>query len=39
MKLSINIYSIPLGFDHCYLIQDKGVIMIDGGSPKKAEAF
>lgn len=37
--MSLKIYPIPLGFDHCYLIQDKGVIMIDGGTSKKAKAF
>jgi glyoxylase-like metal-dependent hydrolase (beta-lactamase superfamily II) len=37
--MSIHIYSIPLGFDHCYLIQDKGMIMADGGAPKKAKEF
>jgi hydroxyacylglutathione hydrolase len=37
--MGVNIYPIQLGFDHCYLIQDKGVIMIDGGTPKKAKAF
>jgi hydroxyacylglutathione hydrolase len=37
--MGINIYPIPLGFDHCYIIQDKGTIMIDGGTPKKAKEF
>jgi len=37
--MSTHIYSIPLGFDHCYLIQDKGTIMVDGGAPKKAKEF
>ena len=37
--MSINIYPIPLGVDRCYIIQDKGVIMIDGGAPKKRKAF
>lgn len=37
--MSIKIYPIPLGFDTCYIIQDKGIIMIDGGAPKKAKAF
>jgi len=35
----MNIYPIPLGVDQCYIIQDKGVIMIDGGAPKKRKAF
>ena len=37
--MSTNIYPIPLGFDHCYLIRDKGTIMVDGGAPKKAKEF
>ncbi len=37
--MSTHIYPIPLGFDHCYLIQDKGTIMVDGGAPKKAKEF
>lgn len=37
--MGINIYPIPLGFDHCYIIQDKGTIMIDGGAPKQAKEF
>jgi hydroxyacylglutathione hydrolase len=37
--MGINIYPIPLGFDHCYIIQDKGTIMIDGGAPKQAKKF
>ena len=37
--MSTRIYPIPLGFDHCYLIQDKGTIMVDGGAPKKAKEF
>ena len=37
--MSTHIYPIPLGFDHCYLIQDKGTIMVNGGAPKKAKEF
>jgi hydroxyacylglutathione hydrolase len=37
--MSINIYTIPLGFDQAYIVQGEGVIMIDGGAPKKAKAF
>ena len=37
--MGMNIYPIPLGFDHCYIIQDKGTIMIDGGAPKQAKEF
>ncbi len=39
LKMSTNIYPIQLGFDHCYLIRDKGTIMVDGGAPKKAKEF
>jgi len=37
--MSVNIYPITLGFDHCYIIQDKGTIMIDGGAPKELKEF
>jgi len=37
--MSIRIHPITLGFDHCYIIQDKGTIMIDGGAPKKINKF
>ncbi len=37
--MSVNIHSITLGFDHCYAIQDKGVVMIDGGAPRQAKGF
>ncbi len=37
--MGINIYPIHLGFDCCYLIQDKGIIVIDGGTPGKIKAF
>lgn len=37
--MSITIHPIRLGLDRCYVIQDKGVIMIDGGFPKEARAF
>jgi len=37
--MSIAIHPIHLGLDRCYVIQDKGVIMIDGGFPKEARAF
>jgi hydroxyacylglutathione hydrolase len=37
--MTINIYPIPLGVDQGYIIQGEGVIMIDGGAPKKAKAF
>ena len=37
--MGIKIYPIRLGFDCCYIIQDKGIILIDGGAPKKAKDF
>jgi len=37
--MSIHIHPIPLGVDHCYLIRDKGTIMVDGGAPKKVKEF
>ncbi|MBP1733025.1 MAG: hypothetical protein H6Q55_3454 [Deltaproteobacteria bacterium] len=37
--MSTYIYPIPLGFDHCYLIRDRGMIMVDGGAPKKVKEF
>jgi len=37
--MGININPIPLGFDSCYIIKDRGVIMVDGGAPKKAKDF
>ena len=37
--MGMNIYPIKLGFDHAYIIQDQGTIMIDGGAPKQAKAF
>jgi flavorubredoxin len=37
--MNMSIYPIPLGFDQAYIIQGEGVVMIDGGAPKKAKAF
>lgn len=37
--MSTQIYSVPLGMDHCYVVQEKGTIMIDGGFPGTAQAF
>ena len=37
--MDIAIHPIPLGPDRCYVVQGKGVIMIDGGSPKKGKKF
>ncbi len=35
----MKIHTIRLGLDYCYLIQDGGTIMVDGGSPGKAKQF
>jgi len=37
--MSVKIHPIILGYDHCYIIQDKGTIMIDGGAPKELKEF
>jgi hydroxyacylglutathione hydrolase len=37
--MSAEIYPIHVGFDCCYVIKDKGIIMIDGGAPKKTPYF
>lgn len=37
--MGINIHPIVLGPDHCYLIREKGTIMVDGGAPRKAKEF
>ena len=37
--MHLRIHTVSLGFDQCYLIQGDGIIMIDGGEPKKIEKF
>jgi hydroxyacylglutathione hydrolase len=37
--MSVRIYPIGLGMDACYVIQEKGTIMIDGGFPGSARVF
>ena len=37
--MNISICPIPLGIDQGYIIQGEGVVMIDGGAPKKIKAF
>jgi glyoxylase-like metal-dependent hydrolase (beta-lactamase superfamily II) len=37
--MNVSIHSIPLGIDHCYLLQGDGIIMIDGGAPNQAKSF
>jgi glyoxylase-like metal-dependent hydrolase (beta-lactamase superfamily II) len=39
LKVITNIYPIPLGLDQCYVIQEEGAIMIDGGTPGQAGNF
>jgi glyoxylase-like metal-dependent hydrolase (beta-lactamase superfamily II) len=35
----VRIHTIPLGFDRCYVLEGKGVIVIDAGSTRKGRAF
>mgnify|MGYP001117291001 CR=1 FL=1 len=37
--MSVRIYPIRLGMDDCYVIQERGTIMVDGGFPLSARAF
>jgi len=37
--MSLQIHTIKLGFDQCYLIGDKDLIMIDAGQPNKRKQF
>jgi glyoxylase-like metal-dependent hydrolase (beta-lactamase superfamily II) len=37
--MSVEIHPVRLGINRCYLIRDRGVILIDGGVPNKAMAF
>lgn len=37
--MPIQIYPIRFGINRCYLVQDDGIIMIDGGPPNKSIAF
>ena len=34
-----DIFSIPLGFDQCYIIRGESAVMVDGGQPKKIKSF
>ena len=34
-----QIFTLKFGINRCYIIKDKGVIMIDGGPPNKGKAF
>jgi len=37
--MSLQIHSLHLGINRCYLIKDKSWIMIDGGPPNKSRLF
>ncbi len=37
--MKVKIHPVTLGVDHCYIIQGEGIIMIDGGVPKKVKSF
>jgi glyoxylase-like metal-dependent hydrolase (beta-lactamase superfamily II) len=37
--MDVNIHTIDLGFNQCYLIQSECTILVDGGSPNKIEEF
>ncbi len=37
--MRVNIHTIPLGVDNCYIIHGDGTILIDGGAPKKSKRF
>jgi hydroxyacylglutathione hydrolase len=37
--VTVKIHTIPLGLDQCYIVRDKGTVMIDGGSPGKINKF
>ena len=37
--MAVTIDTVPLGPDNTYLVRDQGAILIDGGSPKKSQAF
>ena len=35
----MNIQTVRMGFTRCYIIQDKGTIMVDSGPPNKLSSF
>jgi len=37
--MPMQIYPIRFGINRCYLVQEDGIIMIDGGPPNKSAAF
>lgn len=39
LKMAVNIHSVHLGFDQCYILQGEGVMVVDGGAPGKLDTF
>ncbi len=37
--MPVQIHPLRFGINRCYLVQDKGIIMIDGGPPNKLKTF
>ncbi len=37
--MAVKIHTIHLGLDQCYIVRDKGTIMVDGGGPGKIKIF
>lgn len=37
--MPVNIHTLHLGVDQCYLIRDQGTIMVDSGAPGKLKEF
>lgn len=33
----VDIFTVPLGFDRCYVLKGDGVIVIDAGQPERRE--
>jgi glyoxylase-like metal-dependent hydrolase (beta-lactamase superfamily II) len=38
-EMNVDIITIPLGFDQCYVLKGDGVIAIDAGAPQKGTIF
>jgi len=37
--MSAKIFKLKFGINHCYIIKDKGAIMVDSGPPKSGKSF
>ncbi|RJR33000.1 MAG: MBL fold metallo-hydrolase [Desulfobacteraceae bacterium] len=37
--MTVRIHPIKLGVDNCYILQDEGTVMIDGGAPNTIKKF